>query len=174
VHLYVYAEREGSMKYEFDVLAAIVQFKHVNTKVIANSTGISEQKIQSVIKDLYSNLGICIERRKEKNSTYFFIESWGTFETGSSIMERLNKLDLAKAKACRMASKKQKRSKLISLSDKVRYSNSVKSKNYNESLRLEGILPNKSILNTSKQELQNKRAELLKYYSQKAQLPNAR
>ncbi len=72
------------MKYEFEVLAAIVLFKHVNIKVIVNSTGISERKIQSVIKDLYLNLGICIERRREKNSIYFFIESWGTFETGSS------------------------------------------------------------------------------------------
>tara|TARA_R110002167_G_scaffold356670_1_gene571758 strand:+ start:132 stop:617 length:486 start_codon:yes stop_codon:yes gene_type:complete len=161
------------MKYEFEVLAAIVQFKHVNTKVIVNSTGISERKIQSVIKDLYLNLGICIERRREKNSIYFFIESWGTFETGSSIIERLYKLDLAKAKACRMASKKQRRSKLISLSDKIEYSNSIKLKNYNESLRLEGISPNKSILNTGKKELENKRAELLKYYSQRAQLSNA-
>jgi hypothetical protein len=161
------------MKYEFEILATIVQFKHVNTKVIVNSTGISERKIKSVLKDLYLNLGICIERRREKNSIYFFIESWGAFETGSSIIERLYKLDLTKAKACRMASKKQRRSKLLSLSDKIEYSNSVKFKNYNESLRLEGISPNKSILNTNKQELQNKRDELLKYYSQRAQLSNA-
>ncbi len=57
--------------------------------------------------------------------------------------------------------------------DKIEYSNSVKLKNYNESLRLEGISPNKSILNTGKKELQNKRAELLKYYSQRAELSNA-
>ncbi len=87
------------MKYEFEVLAALVQFKHVNTKVIVNSTGISERKVQSVLKDLHSNLGICIKKRREKNSFYFFIESWGVFETGSSIIERLYKLDLAKAKA---------------------------------------------------------------------------
>lgn len=159
------------MKYEFEVLAAIVQFKHANTKVIVNSTGISERKVQSVLKDLHLNLGICIERRREKNSIYFFIKSWGAFETGSSIIERLCKLDLAKVKALRMSSKKQRR-KRLSLSEKIEYANSVKLKNYNESLRLEGISPKKNLLKANKQQLQNERDKLLKYYSQKAQLAN--
>ena len=161
------------MKYEFEVLAVLVQFKHVNTKVIVNSTGISERKVQSVLKDLHSNLGICIKKRREKNSFYFFIESWGAFETGSSIIERLYKLDLAKAKARRISSKNQRKRKLLSLSDKIEYSNSVKLKNYNESLRLEGISSKKPDLSANKKQLQDKRDELLKYYAKRAQLVNA-
>jgi len=162
------------MKYEFEVLAAIVQFKYANTKVIVNSTGISERKVQSVLKDLYSNLGICFERKREKNSTYFFIQSWGDFETGTSIMERLSKLDLAQAKATRLSSKNQRRVKLLSLKDKKEYANSVKLKNYNESLRLEGLSPKKDFTNKGKSELQKERNELLKHYAQRAQLANAR
>ncbi|WP_028305010.1 YhfG family protein [Oceanospirillum maris] len=161
------------MKYEFEVLAALVQFKHVNTKVIVNSTGISERKVQSVLKDLHSNLGICINKRREKNSFYFFVESWGAFETGSAIIERLHKLDLAEAKARRISSKNQRKRKLLSLSDKIEYSNSVKLKNYNESLRLEGISSKKPDLSGNKKQLQDKRDELLKYYAKRAQLVNA-
>lgn len=156
------------MKYEFDILAALVQFKHANTQVIVNATGISERKVQSVLKDLHSTLGICIKKKREKNSVYFFIESWGVFETGSSIIDRLYQLDLVKAKAQRIASKNQRKGKLRSLSDKVEYSNSVKLKNYNESLRLEGIRPKELVLSANKEQLQNKRDELLKYYSQRA------
>ncbi|WP_017444807.1 YhfG family protein [Gayadomonas joobiniege] len=156
------------MKYEFVVLAALVQLKHANTRVIVNSTGISERKVRSVVKDLHLNLGICFKKEKK---LFLLLYRIFVFETGSSIFERLYKLDLAKAS--RISSKNQRKRKLLSLSDKIEYSNSVKLKNYNESLRLEGISSKKTDLSANKKQLQDERYELLKYYAKRAQLVNA-
>lgn len=155
------------MKYELEVLAALTQYKYPNTRLIVDATGISERKVQMVIKSLMSDLGIRIEKKSINHSFYFFIKSWGCFESGSFLKEHLEQIDLVKAKSERLK-KNKKSTELVSLADKKAYFDSVKIKNYKESLRLEGISPSSLSLNVDSEQLQETKEALLSFYSKKA------
>ncbi|SHO57077.1 YhfG family protein [Vibrio quintilis] len=160
------------MKYEFEVLAALIQYKYPNTKLIANATGISERKVQGVIHTLNTELGLCIEKVtgavSDQQTTYLHIRSWGVFESGAALKKQLATVDLVKSKAARLVIGK-KRKALCSFSEKKAYSDSVKVQNYRESMRLEGIQPAAFSPEQGKQQLQRKREELIRLYTTKAQ-----
>lgn len=155
------------MKYELEVLAAITQYQYPNVKLIVNATGISERKVQLVIKSLSSDLGMEFEKNAHANSFYFSIKSWGLFESGSVLRERLDNFDLIKAKAQRLASKKG-RNQLKTLADKEAYYESVKWQNYKDSMRLEGIDTSSLKLLPGERDLQQAKEELLQFYAEKA------
>ena len=155
------------MKYELEVLAAITQYQYPNIKLIVNATGISERKVQLVIKSLYAEMGMELEKHPHGNSFYFSIKSWGLFESGSALRERLDNLDLVKAKAQRLRAKKRSVN-LKTLADKEAYYESVKWKNYRDSMRLEGIDTSSLKPISNSKDLQQAKEELLQFYAEKA------
>ncbi|BAX54800.1 hypothetical protein PDPUS_2_00214 [Photobacterium damselae subsp. piscicida] len=63
------------MKYELLVLAAMTRLESPNTQAIVVATGISERKVQSVVKSLVENLGLDIERKRQGRTFRFAINS---------------------------------------------------------------------------------------------------
>ncbi|CAM4020075.1 hypothetical protein VA7868_03331 [Vibrio aerogenes CECT 7868] len=161
------------MKYEFEILAALIQYKYPNIKLIANATGISERKVQSVIHTLTTELGLGIEKVTEKAAddpiSYLHVRSWGIFESGNALKKQLISLDLVKAKSARLETMKKRKTALGSFPEKKAYSDAVKVQNYQESMRLEGIHPASFSPEQDKQQLKRKREALIKLYTTKAQ-----
>lgn len=76
------------MKYELDVLAALVQLAEPTTKDIVAATGISERKVQNVIKRLQVDLEMSIEKVKKGRSIVYTIKSWGIFESSLTVLKQ--------------------------------------------------------------------------------------
>ncbi|WIH20848.1 hypothetical protein KQY33_17220 [Photobacterium damselae] len=119
---------EVSVKYELLVLAAMTRLESPNTQAIVAATGISERKVQSVVKSLVENLGLDIERKRQGRTFRFAINSWGVFESGKAIQSQLNEVDLVMPN----------NSMLTSYEEKHAYFEQVKMDNFKESMRLEG------------------------------------
>ncbi len=155
------------MNYELDVLAGLVQLKHPNTKKIVEFTGFSERKVQKVIRFLSEDMGIKIKKIKNEKSWYFSIEKWGIFESGRELQLVLKDRNLKPKKEKRI---KEKNNNFLmkSFSEKHKYFERVKLKNYRESMRLEGI----NIVNTpiphDKAQREKLRNKLLAKYSKKS------
>lgn len=141
------------MKYELTVLAALVQLNHPTTKAIAEATRISKEKVEKVVHCLESELQMQLLKGDDHSLT---IISWGVFESGSQLENHLLSRDLLAIYKERKGSKKS-----VDLSDfnaKHRYFEKVKSRNYRDSLRLEGHIAGISHIPEDK----TKRAELKK------------
>lgn len=116
------------MDYELDVLAALVQLPEPTTQDIVAATGISERKVQNVMKALQSDLKIIINVEKDGRSIHYSVTSWGVFESGNIVEKELASRPLNKCK------------KSTSGLSKSAFYDSVKMSNYKESSRLEGIM----------------------------------
>jgi hypothetical protein len=142
------------MNYELDVLAALVQLSEPTTQDIVEATGISERKVQNVMKALQSNLKITINKAKDGRNIRYSITSWGVFESGMILEKELTKRHLNKGK------------KISCEFRKADFYESVKMSNYKESSRLEGIAIN---INTSTKNLKKtsptKKRSLVEKYS---------
>lgn len=154
------------MRYEYEVMAALVQFAQPNTRLISRATGISERKVQGVLRTLCDDMKMDIKRVRENRQSYFKIVSWGVFESGVLIRQQLERLDLVKVKAARLAAR-QGRS-LTTLADKQRYFDAVKLQNYQESQRLEGITGEDMPLPDDFAQLQQCEKELIDYYTRRS------
>lgn len=117
------------MKYELAVLAAMSRLDSPNTQAIVAATGISERKVQSVVKSLIDDLGLDIQRLRHGRTFSFVIKGWGVFESGQAIQSQLNKVHLNHSDPSLMAN----------YADKHAYYEQVKMDNYKESMRLEGF-----------------------------------
>ncbi|MCE2571250.1 hypothetical protein [Motilimonas eburnea] len=82
------------MKYELAVLAAMSRLDSPNTNAIVAATGISERKVQSVVKSLIDDLGLDIQRQRHGRTFSFVIKGWGVFESGQAIQSQLNNVHL--------------------------------------------------------------------------------
>ena len=115
------------MKYELDVLAALIQLHKPTTQDVVAETGISERKVQNVIKALQSDLNIKVKKTKDGRLIRYSITGWGVFESGEALRQELAKRPLNKTKKS-----------AVKLNKTIFYE-SVKMSNYKESSRLEGI-----------------------------------
>lgn len=119
------------MRYELDILAALMNMPKPTTQEIVTATNISERKVQNVLKTLQSDLCMKITRIKDGRKVYFVIDKWGVFESGEQLKNLLAKRKLGKV---------SNKSRVIkTLADKSSFYESVKMVNYIESTRLEGL-----------------------------------
>lgn len=139
------------MKYELDVLAALAQLSQPTTQEIVAATGISERKVQNVIKALKSDLDVDIEKIKKGRNIGYSVASWGVFESGLFLKITLSDRPLLIDK------------KTSTFATKAAFYESVKMSNYKESSRLEGIsvdpfnaLTSKKIISSAKRALVEK------------------
>jgi hypothetical protein len=156
------------MKYEWDVLTALIQLSHPNIEMIAMATGISSRKVQSVVHMLTDKLGMEIDKVGTRQDYYFVVRSWGIFESGSILKSKLVHSDLVKIKAARLAGKKNRSHQLDSLAEKQAYFDQVKVHNYKQSMRLEGVCADDLTVPQSPSQLAARKAELLALYVEKA------
>ena len=142
------------MNYELDVLAALTQLSEPTTQDIVAATGISERKVQNVMKALQSDLKIAIKKTKDGRNIRYSITSWGVFESGKVLEKELVARPLKKS-ALKFS--------------KAAFYESVKMINYKESSRLEGIAIHFSIStkNLKKYRSTKKRSLIAKYSSYK-------
>ena len=115
------------MNYELDILAALIQLSEPTTQDIVAATGISERKVQNVMKTLQSDLKIEIKKSKDGRNVRYSIKSWGVFESGKVLEKELSNRHL---NTCKKSTFKF---------SKAAFYESVKMSNYKESSRLEGI-----------------------------------
>ena len=141
------------MKYELDVLAALSQLPQPTTQEIVAATGISERKVQSVIKDLQSDLKVGIDKIKKGRSVYYLVTDWGVFETAGLLKRTLATRPINKIK------------KLGARGKKAAFYDSVKMSNYKESSRLEGISIQTEITSSDKKSIINTKQSLIEKYS---------
>ncbi len=141
------------MKYELDVLAALSQLPQPTTQEIVAATGISERKVQSVIKDLQSDLKVGIDKIKKGRSVYYLVTDWGVFETAGLLKRTLATRPINKIK------------KLGARGKKATFYDSVKMSNYKESSRLEGISIQTEITSSDKKSIINTKQSLIEKYS---------
>ena len=151
------------MNYDLSVLAAITRLEHPNTQKIVSATGISERKVQNVIKSLSSDFGISIIRKKMGRSSYFVIKSWGVFESGDVLRQKLDTIELKKDKPL---SKQPKSPLLITFSEKHRHFEKVKAHHFKESMRLEGYSINIEDYPLEKSARMLLKEKLIRKYSQ--------
>lgn len=146
------------MKYEFDVLAAMLEIEKPTTRRIVDLTGISERKVQGVIKSLSKDLEMEISRIKEGRTSYYMITGWGVFESGLKLKKKLKNRNVN--------IKKQKNSyKLIyTFSQKAEYFDKVKLINFKESMRLEGFTINITKYSVNKNEIASMKNNLIEKY----------
>ena len=154
------------MNYELSVLAAITRLEYPSTKQIVLATGISERKVQNVIKSLSSDLSIKIIRKKIGRSNYFVIKNWGVFESGNVLRKKLDAIELKQDSELMFLPKKSMPMLLTTFSKKHDHFEKVKSHNYKESMRLEGYSINIEDYPVEKAERKLFREELIKKYSQ--------
>lgn len=148
------------MKYELDVMAALVQLSNPTTEDIVLATGFSARKVQQVVKTLQIDLYVVINKTRKGRRTGFSVKSWGVFETGSSLKEMLRKRTLithSQQTSPNTASK--------SFAKKAAYYDSVKMGNYIESARLEGITIPPDPTLTAPDAIQKRKQELIEKYS---------
>jgi len=119
------------MRYELDILAAITSLPKPTTQEIVSATNISERKVHNVIKTLQTDLCMEIKRIKDGRKVYFVISEWGAFESGDRLKgllaDRIIKISSDSSHVAK------------TFSDKYSFYESVKMKNYKESIRLEGL-----------------------------------
>lgn len=145
------------MRYELDILAAIIKLPKPTTQKIVSVTGISERKVQNVIKTLQNDLCMSIKRVKDGRQVYFVISEWGAFESGGRLKDLLVNRNVGKAKNIRHD--------LERFSDKHKFYESVKMKNYSESIRLEGFSVSVYDIPKDKQSLTIVKRTLITKYS---------
>ena len=147
------------MRYEFDVLAVMIEIEKPTTRKIVNLTGISERKVQSVIKSLCEDLEMKILRVKEGRTSYYSIIGWGVFESGLKLKEKL--------KSRRDCMKKQvnKHKVIYTFSQKRDYFDKVKLINFKESMRLEGVSINIKKYPAKKSDIASMKNDLIKKYT---------
>lgn len=146
------------MKYEFDILAAMLEIEKPTTRKIVELTGISERKVQGVIKSLCDDLEMNISRIKEGRTIYFMITGWGVFETGLKLKKKLKSRNENKRKLT--GSYKA----IYTFTQKRKYFDKVKLVNFKESMRLEGIAINITKYPVKKNEITSMRNDLIKKY----------
>ncbi len=161
---------EIQMKYELAVMAALTKLNHPNTRSIVEATGISERKVQQVLQILQQDLEVKINRIRDGKVSYFEVISWGIFESGQAINCKLSDLDLAKFKYSRQQEKgirnqKNRKTIMTTYNEKKHYFDSVKLKNYRESMRLEGINIVMNSLPETPKEQKNLKDKLIRKYS---------
>lgn len=122
------------MKYELDVLAALAQLSQPTTQEIVAATGISERKVQNVIKALQNDLNVEINKVKKGRNICYLVAGWGVFESGLFLKRALSNRSLINNK------------KLTDKDTKAAFYDSVKMDNYRESARLEGISVNSAVI----------------------------
>ncbi|WP_428355365.1 YhfG family protein [Methyloprofundus sp.] len=154
------------MNYELSILAAITRLEHPSTKKIVIATGISERKVQNVIKSLSSDFHIKILRKNIGRSNYFVVKDWGVFESGNVLRKKLDTIELKIDGELMSLLKKSKPLLLTTFSEKHEYFEKVKTHNFKESLRLEGYSINIEDYPVEKPERKLFREELIKKYSQ--------
>ena len=110
-------------------------------------------------------MGIELEKIKNDKSWYFIIKDWGIFESGQNISLFLKSRNLSENKAQRLA-RKSKNSLFKSFSDKYKYYEANKLKNYRESMRLEGYNVVESRIPKDKAKRAELKQQLLAKYSQ--------
>lgn len=158
--------RGKPVNYELFVLAAITRLEYPSTKQIVIATGISERKIQNVIKSLSSDLSMKIIRKKIGRSNYFVIKNWGVFESGNVLKKKLDAIELKKDGEFMSLPQKSKPILLTTFSEKHDHFEKVKTHNFKESMRLEGYSINIENCPVEKSERKLFREELIKKYSQ--------
>ncbi|TVZ41860.1 uncharacterized protein DUF2559 [Alteromonadaceae bacterium 2753L.S.0a.02] len=142
------------MHYELEILAALSALPKPTTQDIVTKTGISERKVQNVIKTLSNDLLVDIKTIREGRTIRYTVVGWGVFESGSQLKKAL------KQRARRKTTKQNPKM------TKSAFYDSVKMENFKESSRLEGVevsdlvSPAKTI-----SAVQSKRTSLLKKYS---------
>ena len=145
------------MRYELDILAAITSLHRPTTQEIVSATKISERKVQNVIKTLRTDLSMGIKRVKDGRKAYFVISEWGAFESGERLKDLLANRKVGKAD--------NSTPEIEGVSDKHSFYESVKMKNYTESLRLEGLSVSTNEIPTDKQSLTIAKRNLIAKYS---------
>lgn len=146
------------MTYEMAVLAALVQIEHPSRPKISEATGISPQRINTALGYLRDYLDVDIKHRGARKNGFYEIVSWGAFETGKLIRNKALSLNL---QLYRDSRKLEHDPQLA----KKHYAQSVKIKNYKQSLLLEGFkstATDKEEL--SKDERAKKREDILRKY----------
>lgn len=139
------------MKYELEILTALTQLQQPRTQDIVSVTGISERKVQSVIKSLETDLNIIVTPTKIGRNIHYSITDWGVFESGRSLKKLL---------AHRAADKNS-----YSYSKKSKYYDSVKMRNFKESNRLEGITVQITSFSSSRKSIITQKNTLIEKYS---------
>lgn len=150
------------MNYEMTVLAALIQTPSPSTRKVAEVTGISVRKVQTVLNELTDLFGVRLERRRKGNTEVLSIVSWGVFESGDTLKDSLSKFDLP-AIAEQSARKHDTDDTLVA---KQKAYNRSKLSNYRASLSLEGITPSSRQIPTDRAERQHLRQTLLQKHSQ--------
>jgi len=145
------------MRYELDILAAITSLPRPTTQEIVSATKISERKVQNVIKTLQTDLCMKIKRVKDGRKAYFVISEWGAFESGERLKDLLANRKIGNAN--------DSTHEVERISDKYSFYESVKMKNYTESLRLEGLSVSTKDIPTDKQSLTIAKRNLIAKYS---------
>lgn len=158
--------RGNPMNYELFVLAAITRLEYPSTKQIVIATGISERKVQNVIKSLSSDLSIEIIRKKIGRSNYFVIKNWGVFESGHILKNKLDAIELKKDSEFMSLPQKPKPLLLTTFSKKHNHFEKTKARNFKESMRLEGYSINVESCPVDKSKRKLLQEELIKKYSQ--------
>ncbi|WP_350305436.1 YhfG family protein [Photorhabdus viridis] len=158
------------MKYELAVMAALAKLEHPNTRSIVEATGISERKVQQVLQILQQDLEVKINCIRNGKVSYFEVISWGMFESGQAINYKLRDLDLAKFKYSRQQEKdiknqNNRKTIMTTYSEKKYYFDSVKLKNYRDSMRLEGMNIVMNSLPETPKEQKNLKDKLIRKYS---------
>ncbi len=153
------------MKYELDVLAAMLLFDQPNTKKIVSVTGISERKVQHVIKSLTIDLGMGITRVRSGNSSYYVIKSWGVFESGDNLKQQLKQRVLANEKALGLSVQRAQPTLLMTFAEKHQHFEKVKITNFKESMRLEGLAIDVHHFPAEKSAINEMRTALIEKYS---------
>jgi biotin operon repressor len=149
------------MNYEIAVLAALVQIDKPTRPKISKETGISAQRVNTAINQLRDILGIEVFWHGAKRTGFYFIESWGSFETGEKIRYKAYAVSLN----CFKIDRKINYDPALL---KKHYARFIKRHNYNHSLKLEGFNPSETDVipsQLSPSEQSSLRNELKKKYS---------
>lgn len=150
------------MNYEMTVLAALIQIPKPSTRKVAEVTGISIRKVQTVLRELTDLFEMKLERHKDEGTEVITVSDWGVFESGDTLQKNLSRFDLSG-----IAKHRTKKSPAEnSFSSKKKAYDSSKLRNYRASLSLEGMNASSREIPTDKTERQNLRQALLKKYSQ--------
>ena len=149
------------MKYELDVLAALTRLPEPTTQAIVSSTGISERKVQNVIKTLQTELKIVIKKVRNGRSIHYVITDWGVFESAAQLKHTLADRTLIND------------TNPDAQVDKPAYYDSVKMSNYKESSRLEGIPIHITASAGGKKSISQAKRALINKYSNYKNLSNS-
>lgn len=149
------------MKYELDVLAALTQLPQPTTQEIVAATGISERKVQNVIKALQFDLKVEIEKIRKGRRVCYVVTDWGVFESGVPLKRTLANRPLIK------------NNKTAARVNKIAFYDSVKMSNYKESTRLEGISIHIVSAPSDKKSISRAKRTLIKKYTKYKNLSNS-